>query len=553
MMARHLLQKSLRLIFLLVALGSLCPFPAKAWARQNPAPEFWLPTKVAFSGQNSPWREGWLKVAGAQEEKRRSDDCEDKAFSWKRRLFCLTIFSPACISQVLGASCPGRLATGLDFLFEQETEAERPGEQLLRWGGSFLVDYRSFTRSPQNYSFKEYRVELQAEAGTQKTKLHSTLWVRSLGFSAVTNSQTLFAREKISPVEGELREAYVDFYGFPFSWMDLRVGRQRIAWGTADRVNPTDNLNPDDLEDIWDFGRHLSSDAIRVTGYWGNFTLTGVLIPTFTPASPPLPEWSSALMPPLALNGLAIKNITDEIILPANNFRQSSLFGLKMASNFMGYDFSLSYVHGRDDLPLVRDVVVEKWSGQDADILVRLIYPRMKILGLDMAGAVGGAGVWAEAAVFLPERVKGEVVFPVAGFGLVHQTTIALSNQTYAKWVIGADYTFGCGLYLNLQLARGFLHERGTAELGNYFLFNVEWRLLRDKLKLIPLAGCVEIRRWSRLSSQFAFIWAPVFEYHPGSNTEFRAGLRLIDSRGETNFGRLRAGDEIFFRMKYSF
>ncbi len=182
----------------------------------------------------------------------------------------------------------------------------------------------------------------------------STLWVRSLGFSTVKKSADLFIRNKILPVEMEIREAYIDVYGFLFPWLDLRIGRQRIAWGTADRINPTDNLNPDDLEDIWDFGRHLGSDAIKATGYFGQFSLTGVFIPSFVPASPPLPDWAEAFMPSLEINGFSLVNWRDEIILPKNNFKSSSIAGLKLSTNFRGYDFSLSYVWGRDDLPRLR-------------------------------------------------------------------------------------------------------------------------------------------------------------------------------------------------------
>jgi hypothetical protein len=43
---------------------------------------------------------------------------------------------------------------------------------------------------------------------------------------------------------GRVREAYVDFDAEPFS---LRAGRQIIAWGRADRINPTDSLSPRDF------------------------------------------------------------------------------------------------------------------------------------------------------------------------------------------------------------------------------------------------------------------------------------------------------------------
>jgi len=57
----------------------------------------------------------------------------------------------------------------------------------------------------------------------------------------------------------QLREAYLDLNGLLHSSIDIRIGRQRIAWGSADRLNPSDNLNPQEFEDFWDFGRHTPS------------------------------------------------------------------------------------------------------------------------------------------------------------------------------------------------------------------------------------------------------------------------------------------------------
>ncbi len=439
------------------------------------------------------------------------------------------------------------------YLSERDEKDTSKNEAGLNWGGVLLLDHRLLAKAPYDFSFKEYRLELKAEATTEKTKFFSTLWVRSLGFASVKSSADLFVREKTTPFEAQIREAYIDLYGFLFPWLDLRVGRQRIAWGTADRVNPTDNLNPDDLEDIWDFGRHLGSDALKATCYLSNFTLTGVFIPHFTPASPPLPEWAEAFLPALAIPGLKIGQLKNEIILPANTLRSSSLAGLKITSNFRGYDFSLSYVRGRDDLPLLRDVIVENLNGDTADVLARLVYPRMNILGLDMAGALAGVGLWAEAAVFFPERVVGEYVFPVSNLGVIRQTNVALRNRAYSKFVLGADYTFPSGIYLNGQFAHGFLHERGASELSDYFLVNVEWRLFHDKLKLIPLAGCLAISEWRQWPDQMTLIWVPSIEYRGAANAEIVAGIRVITGPGDSSFGRLKDRDEFFLRFKYSF
>ena len=48
-----------------------------------------------------------------------------------------------------------------------------------------------------------------------------------------------------------------------------------------------DNLDPDDLEDPWDFGRHLASDALSLTAWLGEASLQLVALPFFRPARLP--------------------------------------------------------------------------------------------------------------------------------------------------------------------------------------------------------------------------------------------------------------------------
>ncbi|MDP8288562.1 MAG: hypothetical protein RAP03_17945, partial [Candidatus Electryonea clarkiae] len=45
----------------------------------------------------------------------------------------------------------------------------------------------------------------------------------------------------------DFQEAYIDYYS---SYLDVRVGRQVIAWGKADEINPTDILNPQNLSNM---------------------------------------------------------------------------------------------------------------------------------------------------------------------------------------------------------------------------------------------------------------------------------------------------------------
>ena len=423
-------------------------------------------------------------------------------------------------------------------------------------GGYILTDERMFTNKDNKISWNEVRLDLKIEASpTEGSHIYSEVWLRRFGFPEVAASSDLMQREKnkVDPCEMVFREAYIDLYGFLTPNLDVRIGKQRIAWGRADKLNPTDNLNPDDLEDVWDFGRHLGSNAINFNYYLGDYTLTAVYIPVFTPAVLPIKEWAQALSPTLQLpSGLTLGSLSDNIITPENNFKEGSMAAFKIDKNFLGYDFSLSYFHGRDDLPIVRSVKftpVDK-SGT-VDISSELVYPKMKVLGMDMAGAIRKVGIWAEGAVFFPEKIQ--MTTDLTSLEMGFQRSIALDDKPFFKYVIGGDYTFKNGFYVNGQYLHGFIHERGENNLGDYFIFGVEKKLLNDKIKIIPAGGGIEIKDFGNIKNNYAVIFNPEIEYSPVDNAYISLGIRIIEGKNTTNFGKVKDNDEVYFKVKYSF
>jgi len=250
--------------------------------------------------------------------------------------------------------------------------------------------------------------------------------------------------------------------------------------------------------------------------------------------------------------GLTLKNSTDTITMPENNLKESSIAGVKISKNLLGYDFSLSYVYGRDDLPLARKVTISPTGILgEVDIASELIYPRMHIAGIDMAGAIANVGIWAEAAVFFPEKVK--MITDLSALGMGIQESIALDNKPYVKYVVGADYTFKNGIYINGQYLHGFIHERGNDNLEDYFMFGLEWKLLDEKLKIIPIGGGIEIKDFKDIENNYAIILAPEIAYYPVANAEITLGARLLDGKNTTNFGRVKNNDEVYIKLKYDF
>ena len=170
-------------------------------------------------------------------------------------------------------------------------------ETNLKLSGELLTDQRFLLKSPNDWAWNENRLTLRLEKKiTANSKFYSEVWLRNIGLPGINSSSDLYNKGIIDPYNLEIREAYVQLYGFLTKNLDVTIGRQRIVWGTADKLNPTDNLNPYDLEDVLDFGRHRGSDAISLNYYFSSdFSLQGVYIPVFQPANMPVGVFANAL------------------------------------------------------------------------------------------------------------------------------------------------------------------------------------------------------------------------------------------------------------------
>ncbi len=425
--------------------------------------------------------------------------------------------------------------------------------------GYIQTDNRIQTKS-NKFTWNENRLNLRLE-GAPSDKYHyfSEIRLRGFGFPATSRFSDLQMQEKnkVYPWGLEFREAYVDLYGFGLKNLDVRIGRQVIAWGTADALNPTSNISPDDLEDIFNFGEKLGTNAVNASYYIGdNLTINGVYVPVFTPATLPFGDFADAFSAPMDLPpGMVVRRLSDKIILPERKPSESSQIGLKASTNLLGYDLSLSYFKGRDDLPILSKATITPVDMiGTVDITTELIYPEMQVIGGDFAGSIGSVGIWGEGAVYMPEEVTMTTIAPSPITGQMETTqTVALDDEPYCKFVLGGDYTFKNGLYFNGQYLHGFLHERGKDELNDYFTFRLEKTLLNDKFKIVPIGGAVAINDWDDVKNNYGLVYAPELSYFPSDNVELNIGSFIIDGKGDNMFGMIKGLDEIIFRLKVSF
>jgi hypothetical protein len=421
---------------------------------------------------------------------------------------------------------------------------------VISLGGAVSTDDRVSTQADPQLTFQEYRLELTADAKpTEATKFHAETWIRSAGLSPSSlSSNYLFTTGGIAPVSLDLREAYFELNGFIFDNVDLKVGRQRIAWGTADKLNVVDNVNPLDLSDPWDFGRHLGSDGAQLNLYAGGLQITGLAVGQFAPAVLPSGQWATALMPSaLQLpSGLTLGTVSSTVTLPGLSIANSLTAGVRVKGNLLGYDLSVSYLYGRQSLPVIDNIALAL-SGSTVSVAMDLVYPREHIFGADLAGSILGIGVWAEAAVILPSEVALTTNSPLISGG------VSLASTPYVKYVVGGDYTFPGDVYLNGQFVHGLFQESGVGNLNDYFSFDLEWRLLDEKVKLTLLSFIFEVRDWSDIPDNYAILAAPSISIHPMDNAELVVGFHWIQATSSTVFGALSGQNEVFAHARYSF
>jgi hypothetical protein len=195
--------------------------------------------------------------------------------------------------------------------------------------------------------------------------------------------------DRIPQFDWRMNEAYIDYYTSKF---DLRTGVQIISWGTAYRLNPSDNINPFDLTALETFipEEKLGIAALRLKYYpTTNLILTGIFIPYFIPT--------------LEMPG---------VVLPERKLENSEYAFKVTTQSFIGCDLSASYFRGKEDYPWI--------NGQ---------YRNVEIFGGDIIGTIWEMAFWAEGAYTKSDT--GDSYYQIAG---------------------GGEYTFGNDLYCMGQL-----------------------------------------------------------------------------------------------------
>ena len=436
---------------------------------------------------------------------------------------------------------------------------DEPG---LKISGELLTDERLLLNNNKDWAWNENRLTLRLDKKiTKSSKFSSEVWLRNIGLPKITSSGDLYNKGIVDPYNLEIREACIQLIGFLTKNLDVTIGRQHIAWGTADKLNPTCNLNPYDMEDVLDFGRHRGSDAVSLNYYISNdYSLQGVFVPFFQPANLPVGIFANALSPGMELpQGMNLNEFSDTLLMPGYNLGESLTSGFKFKGFAKGIDFSLSYVWGHDGLPFVtRNTFIPVGTMGGINVNSQLSFSRNHIIGADLATSIAGFGFWAEAAAFIPKKdmiMTNDLIafYPLSPVPVTVDSMLLDKSEPYIKFVAGADYNFSDGSYFNFQYLHGFIHERGIENLNDYFFLRFEKQFFNQKLKIAPVSGGFIVTGWDKIKDNYAIVYMPEVAYKATDNAEISLSPIIFSGYGDNLFSNLKDSDMLMFRLKYSF
>ncbi len=326
-----------------------------------------------------------------------------------------------------------------------------------------------------------------------------------------------------------LREAYVDLR---HNEWDFRVGKQIVAWGRTDRLNPTDNLTPRDftlLDPEFDEDRFGSLAAKGVFNWGLGNSVTAVW----------LPEFQS--------NTYAFTN-TPSVAYNHSEPSSARQFGIKYDVSGGTIDWSVSYYDGFDLSP---DVSLAQLTPSGR--IINLRHNRIQVLGADAATTQGSNRYAVEVAYTKTEDSGGtnpEIKNPhfYGVFGLEHDFTNNLSGivqyfyrhvfhfqsldsigdpdvraVAVTQYVLNAQYDKNQH-GLSARIAKKWFNETVEGEFAGSSLLNRKGFFLRTKL---------------------TYIWS--------DHIKLIAGYEYYDGADTTSYGRQEHNKALFAEFRYFF
>lgn len=350
-------------------------------------------------------------------------------------------------------------------------------------------------------------------------------------FAYQLKDRDTFSEEVLSEMEQETEMREVYFEGRLTDNLDLKIGSQIVAWGTAnslrvvDVLNPTDNreFGMTDLEDI-----RLPISMTRLDYYFGDIKLQAVAVHQikFNKTAPPGSDFNPSTQK------------IDEIV-PRSN-KENTEYGLALIGTFSGWDASLHWAQIYDDAAHfeVASVMIVPFVG--AVSVLEQKHSRLTMTG---------------AAVSVP---SGSRLWKVEAAQLQGLEFLYVSDKTFSRYdvLLGVEYSGWDDTQLIIESGVQHLNDFDArleadpdSQLEDRFAstLNFQQDYLHQTLHL-NLVGMMIGRRGEDGGLNRASL-----EYDIMDAFSVTAGVMFYQTGDSAYFQSISENDRFFFETRYSF
>jgi len=394
------------------------------------------------------------------------------------------------------------------------------------WENAGSLRYGDSRTKHEDYNLLESRFQLKFTYYPEKISKLSD-WNSSIFFKA-----DFLADGFEEEPDGELREFYLETS--PLRFLDIKVGRQIITWGTGDLVFIND-LFPKDWVSFF-IGREdqylkLPSDALKMSLFSSLVNLDLIFIPLLKPDNPIRGRRLSFFNP-------FTKKLTGD---DANFYYhrpdrnpESPEFAVRFNRFISSYETALYGFWGYYKQP----VGIRKPLGK------RFFYPRLNAYGASIRGPAGGGIVHLEVGYYISKEDQSGDNPLVENSSMRYLAGYERECRT--------DFTVGVQYFLNQLLDYADYRSSAPPQSPKRDHYN---HLITLRLTQLLYHQDIELSFFAFYSpSDQDFHLRPRISYEMTDHWKISLGSNIFGGRDDfTMFGQLKRNDNLYLRIRYSF
>ena len=363
-----------------------------------------------------------------------------------------------------------------------------------------------------------------------------------------------------------LRECYIDFYS---DYLDIRIGKQQVVWGTADGVKILDIVNPMDMREFnLEFTRKLDAD-VRIP-LWMlkveyaptvNGTLQFLFIPDFesnyyAPAGTPYAVRAKNAGEE-RLNTL--RRMGCDVVIRRKKPGQSlenAKIGVRWLDVINGFEYTLNYLHGYS-LSMARHfkgiepIGIPFFPGSVAYFEDR--YAQTETFGASFSKAL-------TKGFLRGLNIRGEFAYIKNydnGYG-TKDDQVGIGEVDQYNYVLGFDKYFWTNWLFSFQFIQFWLEKE--KEDGYYYIFGPTSDVVDQVETMLSLKIGTDFMH-ERLKPDVLITWGDDNDWQVNPRVEYELrdyfivswGMNIHNGHSSQLFGEFRNRDTMYLEVKLGF